>query len=61
MIDEASTMSTIARRSIGITKTLPRTIQDAWKLLLEDKELVRELGENFVQKYLSVKQVRRFL
>lgn len=42
---------------MGIVKQLPRTVKDAWKYLLEDKEIVRELGEDFVEKYLAVKKV----
>jgi glutamine synthetase len=43
---------------MGITKTLPKNVQDAWKLLEEDKQMVHELGEEFVKRYLSVKQVK---
>ena len=42
---------------MGIAKTLPRTVKDAWKFLLEDKEMVKELGEDFVEAYLAVKKV----
>jgi len=42
---------------MGITKNLPRNVQDAWKLLEEDKQMVNELGVEFVKHYLSVKQV----
>ena len=42
---------------MGITKTLPRTVEDAWKYLSEDQEMIQALGEKFVESYLSVKQV----
>ena len=55
--DEPHKLSQSVRQSMGITKTLPRTVQDAWKYLRGDKEMVNELGEKFVESYLSVKQV----
>lgn len=55
--DEPNKLAQSVRQSMGITRTLPRTVQDAWRYLHEDKELVQELGENFVKSYLSVKQV----
>lgn len=55
--DEPHKLSQSVRQSMGITKTLPRTVEDAWKHLHEDKEIVKELGEKFVESYLSVKQV----
>jgi glutamine synthetase len=55
--DESNKLAQSVRQSMGITKTLPRTVQDAWKYLHEDKKMVKELGEKFVESYLSVKQV----
>ena len=58
MVDEASKLSAETRKEMGIVKRLPRTVKDAWKFLSEDSEIVRELGEEFVQAYLAVKKVR---
>jgi glutamine synthetase len=51
-------LSEETRVEMGIVKKLPRTLIDAWKFLLEDKEMVKELGEEFVKSYISVKEVR---
>lgn len=58
IVGEASKLSVEMRKGMGIVKTLPRTVKDAWKFLLEDQEMVKELGEEFVEAYLAVKQVR---
>jgi glutamine synthetase len=58
IIDEPSKLSGETRKEMGIVKTLPRTVNDAWMFLLEDKEMVKELGEEFVEAYLAVKKVR---
>ena len=57
IVVESSRLSEEVRQEMGITKTFPRTIQDAWQYLSEDEELVNELGETFVTSYLAVKQV----
>ena len=57
MVDEASKMSQSVRQYMGITKTLPRNVQHAWKLLEQDEQMVQELGEEFINSYLSFKQV----
>lgn len=59
MVDEPGKMTEEARRKAGITKTLPRSVQEALENLDKDSKLVKELGEDFVQKYISVKQVTR--
>jgi hypothetical protein len=57
-LDDPSSMSEIARAEFGITKSLPRSVVDAFGYLSDDKELVDVLGERFVKSYLSVKKVR---
>lgn len=54
-------MSEEARRKAGIIKTLPRSVQEAWKMLRQDTLLVNELGEDFVKKYIAVKEVMSLL
>ena len=56
-IDEPGKMSDEARRDVGITQTLPRSVQEALVTLERDPRLVKELGEEFVRKYISVKEV----
>jgi glutamine synthetase len=51
-------MSESARSALGITKTLPKKLPEAWKYLQEDTAMVEVLGEKFVEMYLSVKKVR---
>jgi glutamine synthetase len=57
-IDDPGSMSEMARAEFGITKSLPRSVLDAFEYLSDDKELVNALGERFVKSYLSVKKVR---
>jgi glutamine synthetase len=57
MGDEPGKMSEEARRKAGITKTLPRSVHEALVKLDIDSKLVKELGKDFVQKYISVKEV----
>jgi len=61
IVDEASQLSAETRKEMGIIKQLPRTVEDAWKFLQEDKEMLQEFGEEFVDAYLSVKQVTFYL
>jgi glutamine synthetase len=56
-VDEASKLDEKERVKLGISKTLPRSVQGALECLLEDKEMVRELGDHFVECYIAVKQV----
>ena len=56
-VDDPGSMSESARTSMGITKTLPKKLPEAWQDLQEDKAMVEILGENFVESYLSVKKV----
>lgn len=55
-IDDPGNMGESERSALGITKTLPKRLLDAWKYLQEDKAMVEVLGETFVGKYLSVKK-----
>lgn len=57
IVDEASKLSSEKRKEMGIIKQLPRTVEDAWKFLQEDKEMVKELGDEFVDAFLAVKKV----
>ena len=57
IVDEASKLSSEKREEMGIIKQLPRTVKDAWKFLQEDKEMVKELGDEFVDAFLAVKKV----
>jgi glutamine synthetase len=57
-LDDPGSMSEMARAEFGITKSLPRSVMDAFDYLSDDKELVNALGERFVKSYLSVKKVR---
>ena len=61
IVDEPSQLSAETRKEMGIIKQLPRTVEDAWKFLQEDKEMLQEFGEEFVDAYLSVKQVTFYL
>jgi len=61
IVDEPSQLSAETRKEMGIIKQLPRTAEDAWKFLQEDKEMLQEFGEEFVDAYLSVKQVTFYL
>jgi glutamine synthetase len=56
-LDDPGSLSEIARAEFGITKSLPRSVLDAFEYLSDDKEMVSMLGERFVQSYLSVKKV----
>lgn len=57
IVDEASKLSSEKRKEMGIIKQLPRTVEGAWKFLQEDKEMVKELGDEFVDAFLAVKKV----
>jgi glutamine synthetase len=57
IVDDASKLSSEKRKEMGIIKQLPRTVEDAWKFLQEDKEMVKELGDEFVDAFLAVKKV----
>jgi len=43
---------------MGIVKRMPRSVQEAWNMLSEDTALVSELGDDFVTKYIAVKEVK---
>jgi glutamine synthetase len=57
MGDDVGKMSDDARYKAGITKTLPRSVQEALVNLDTDSKLVKELGQDFVKNYISVKEV----
>jgi len=44
---------------MGISRRLPREVEDSWEYLNQDEEMVEELGEEFVRSYISVKKVGR--
>ena len=50
-------MSESGRSALGITKTLPKKLPEAWRYLQEDEAMIKVLGKTFVEKYLSVKKV----
>jgi hypothetical protein len=54
---ESSKLTEEARKDMGITKTLPRNLPDALKLLNNDNALKYVLGDKFVESYIAVKQV----
>lgn len=51
------------RKAVGLENPgrLPKTIRDARGLLVADHELSQVLGKNFVEKYVAVNEVRRFI
>ena len=57
-LDDPGSMSQTARAEFGITRSLPKSVMDAFEYLSDDKELVNALGGTFVKSYLSVKKVR---
>ncbi len=51
-------MSENERQKIGVKARMPLNVEDAQKNLRQDKELIAELGEEFVRIYLSAHEVR---
>lgn len=57
----AFSMTEDERKAVGLENPgrLPGTIRDARALLVANKELSQVLGENFVEKYIAMNEVRR--
>ena len=56
----AAQMSDIERRALRITKRMPLSWHEARKFFASDAELLKVLGMEFGEKYLSVNKVRCF-
>lgn len=53
----ASDLSEEARQKLGITKRMPRTLQQARDMTMKEKTVEKVMGQDFLQKYMSVNKV----
>lgn len=53
----ASAVPEEMRQKLGITKRLPRTLQQAREMALKEKTVEKVMGQDFLQRYMSVNKV----
>lgn len=53
----ASAITEEARQKLEITKRMPRTLQQAREMALEEKTVEKVMGQDFLQRYMSVNKV----
>lgn len=53
----ASALTEEVRQKLGITKRMPRTLQQAREMALKEKTVEKVMGEDFLRKYMSVNKV----
>lgn len=61
LIDDPSKITSRERNGLGITKRLPRSLEEAFEALKENKKLREWIGEDAIKKYLVVKKGEKAL
>lgn len=61
LVDDPARITSRERNGLGITKRLPKTLEEALEALKEHKKLREWIGEDAIKKYILVKKGEKTL